>query len=240
MAQVERFYNRNPFPVSIPQPTGGTVVVPSGQFKIGAWYRQFTGWRQLTREVANVDGSSTPDSALSATRPVPAALRRATPASPLPVLETRDELHYTLRNGIYRCKHCEVYATGGKISMEAHLAEMHSIMDSVTVPSMLDTIAERMKVSTAIPKQTVPVDTGAIIKSPAAGMTFPEAPPTATPMNIGEVLAKAESVPVVDEPEKPEVAIADDDQHACAQCDRVFKTEKGLSDHKVNKHGVKL
>ena len=231
---VEQYVNRNPFPITIPLPTGGSVVVPSGHPMIGAWYRQFTGFKQLTREEVMAEDKLPEIPIVPTPRPT---LKLATT---MPKIENKDEMYYIRKNGVYYCKLCEGYATGSQISMDSHLAEQHAISGEAKEPSMLDTIADRMKVSTAIPKQAVPgkEDLGSVVKSTAA---FPEAPPVATSMNLADALAKVgheKAAEMVREVAKEEIAKQAADVFPCPQCDREFRTEKGLQEHKTSKHGA--
>jgi len=154
MARAYMYINNNPFVIFLPCERGGQVMFNPGQSTTKQWFSRFVGFRQLSRVLIAEGVPSTPAGAgtpaaiaASAGAGTPAALRPsaaiAAPAVPPPpaarknVSSYKDEEtnDYVLKNGIYTCKHCDIFRTGSSLSMRMHLADYHHLEAGVNQPT---------------------------------------------------------------------------------------------------------
>lgn len=125
MPILEKYVNRNPFPVCLPTKRGSMHMFSPGEGTFDPWYRQFGGRDGLTREMINasdevvkrvgiVQPSNPP--VVERTSEVQAVEGR------LADLETKD---YKRVRGIYHCRRCDVFCCASLLAMEHHIKGFH-------------------------------------------------------------------------------------------------------------------
>jgi len=180
--QQYRYVNQRSGPIILPAKQGGLVTVSPGQWLTDPWFGRFVGKGGL---------SKVPASALKGTRSTslgPRPTRPVTPASapkvelelqqPQTMLDqveppTEEETpDWRRQTGIYRCKHCDVFRTGSRTVMEAHLLSKHKVVvagasDSPTVAPAVPPVGtpaappkseEKPPAATTDDKKTEPVE----------------------------------------------------------------------------------
>jgi hypothetical protein len=137
MAKVYKYVNRNPFTIFLPCERGGQVMFQSGQSTTKQWFSRFIGFRQLTREEISENQPVQKETAVASivpTRPAPAPA----PVRKLEQTFRNDETNdYVLKNGIYTCKHCDIFRTGSSLSMKVHLTEYHHLEGIIRPPELV-------------------------------------------------------------------------------------------------------
>ena len=214
MAVQYRYENQNPMPVVVPGQRGVGVTFNRGQWTTDAWFSRFVGPRQLTRVAVTSTGD--PLRLAPPTRPVPPTPRVAAPA-PIsrPMLSTlirnaeESTVNWMKKDGIYYCRHCELFRTGSQVAMRSHLSSYHDLSIEDPAPEL-----ETPEVSTVV-EPVAPVE----LAAPTAPVE-PAGPTelTRTPVVGGELQA----TPMV--------------RYTCPHCERQYKSELGLSKHVAEKH----
>ena len=217
MAIEYRFENQNPFPVVVPGHRGVGVTFARGQWSTDAWFSRFVGPRQLSRVAVTTDG--TPIRAPAVPRALSAASERSHP----PVLPMKHKLlvqvsettaHWEKRDGIYYCKHCDLFRTGGRIPIINHLTGYHQLelsqLDLQPVdPQVDEELASADEDSVSADEAFTPVE-----ESPA----LEEEALQRTPVVAGELCTTGVKI------------------FPCPHCEREYMNASGLAVHVAEAH----
>ena len=250
--RVERYVNRNPMPVSIPNPRGVNDLVPPGGFYTNPWYSRFCSHGMLTREIVVVDVAEdqTPEEAIL----VKDRRRTATPPMPPPKLPPSPPLtvspkppvkdvagpggHWKRARGVYKCAHCDgAFATGSLHEMRTHIEGFHGISLTPNV---------RQLHTNPLFSQPDPAPASELEPAPpAAPPALPKVPPLQAalervdtqPMDPTQLLDERNPPQPVEPPlgEGPPIP-EEPEGYPCPQCARLFKTQAGLASHARAKH----
>ena len=210
-----------------------------------SWFSRFCSKGKLTREevpegTAENTGASITQVAKGASvaAPQPPAAAKAPaptipittkagkdPAPPPPRASFKDveTVNYIAKNGIYTCKHCQIFRTGSSASMNLHLTDYHAIADGLTPQPMVDPEADQV-VRTS--------------RSEGAGMQMPQIRvQTGTPAtNEAQTAAGAPAAAPAGAdaaPDAKEVFTCD-----VAGCEKQFASAAGLTRHKARAHAA--
>jgi len=116
-----KYVNKNNFPVVIPDQRGGQIVLNSGQGAFNQWFSRFVGKGMLT--AINVDDQSAEVVKVQQAQAAQSPLRTQVAA----VIKDEVNENWTRIKGIYRCVRCDIYRTGSRTTMEAHISDFHGM-----------------------------------------------------------------------------------------------------------------
>ena len=178
MPKVFRYVNRNPWPVSIPGPTGGQVLFRPGEGTTENWFGAFCNPRQLTREEVDLSKvpqdrtrakgtnqtvfPSIPTLPVSNVPPQPPAVDPSQSITVTQPVEEETET-YVKKRGVYYCKLCDIFRTGSRQLFEAHIKEFHAaeIGKMTGAPGEMETLLPGKKAEAAPAVQEVAVEQSA-------------------------------------------------------------------------------
>ena len=229
MPKVFRYVNRNPWPVSVPGPTGGQVLFRPGEGTTESWFGAFCNPRQLTRE--EVDLSEVPQDRTRAkgtnqiafpstpsapvfppvppTSPPPQAV--ADPSESITITQPVEEETetYVKKRGVYYCKLCDLFRTGSRQLFEAHIREFHAAEMGKTTgtPGEMETLLPGKKVE--VPSETQEV-------------TVERAVEQSVEQSVEQPTANEEASQQGSESEQP---------LQCPYCSKMFRSQGGLRIH---------
>lgn len=199
-AAVFRYVNRNAFPVILPSKGGENVCFnpspPSKDSSTDPWFSAFVGRNLLSREKLDAPPPAIP--------PDPGKELNAR----LVTVLTETTEHWIKKSGVYACAHCQMFRTGSRRDMLAHLKGYHMI-DSEPVQEVQE------------PVQNVP----------AVPMVDKAPKPHESP------LVEDPPSPVIPDPvieTKPPV----EPVYMCDVCGKNFSSEHGMKVHRGRKHGL--
>lgn len=182
----ERYVNRNPYPITLPDSRGGQVMFRPGEGTTVAWFSRMIGPRRLTRETTDGTPIISKPQRPAPKPPVPQVDEKPKPAltslpreiatpQPLPSFPNTETEEYRVQSGIYRCKLCNVFATGSRVSMARHLSDYHGKHEMLQVPAdIVPNLSTRPQaVAEAAPAKT-PAESDVSAQGAAQAPTAPE------------------------------------------------------------------
>ncbi len=128
--KIEKYVNNNSYTVFLPSKSadgkGGSGMPQAfrpGQYQTDRWYSRFCGRNQLTRVVEDVPiaGEGGPD----IPKAVPDTKTEEPSLTDFGVVTETETKQYTRKNGVYTCKLCGLFRTGGIKSLALHTQMAH-------------------------------------------------------------------------------------------------------------------
>ena len=233
--QQYKYINLNGFPIHLPDQRGGQVMFRPGEGSTNQWFSRFCGERQLTRLPIDAKKPSTSDIIKNAKiskkqkeesefvaeqkqidNPVVDIKEPKLVETPKTIIVPEDKTlqdtaEYTVRNGLFRCRLCDVFMTGSLDSMNNHLTYFH---ERPVVKLKQEALAVSQPVSPALdqPSQQVGEDKNEEVETTAA---------TAQQQSVTN--------------NKEEQLIC-----AFPGCGKIFRSKRGLNMHQIRlEHHIK-
>lgn len=176
---MKKFVNNNRFPIALPDGRGGMCTIKPGEGFFNSWFSRFVGPKRLSVIEVSVD-KPTQDMIRENARqkkineqlvqrrkqraPIFSAKSGAKPTiESLDSMKDKETKDYLLRQGIYQCKHCELYRTGSLAALKSHLSEFHECAEGpitvstrpTVIPKQLPSEDEEVGINGALKDKTV-------------------------------------------------------------------------------------
>jgi len=205
------YVNKQSYPITLPTETRGKVTFRPGEGSPKYWFSRFCSPKMLSAvpigEKVNAPTPVKTQVKRLKTQVKRPSISRVPDIQPSFPDETTND--YTLQRGIYTCKRCEIFKTGSKASLLAHIKFYH--------------------------KEEPVEDETPLVSSKASATKVKKEDDEPTPLVSTKPIADTGKVvePVVED------VVKDDGLFHCSVsgCDKVFKSERGLKLHITKAHG---
>jgi len=122
--QSYKYMNLNPFTVIVPGKRGVGVEFPTGYGSNDAWFSRACGPKLLTNMEAHRRHAPVSQPQV---QPVKPRARNVAMMEQLDIQVEEETDHWKKANGLYICKHCDLFRTGSILAIQNHLLSLHKI-----------------------------------------------------------------------------------------------------------------